>query len=223
MIRFADVSREYTDGAGRKREVLSSVDLEIGPGEFVALTGRSGAGKSTLLHIAAGLDRAYTGRVTVDDMDLARLSASGLARLRNQHFGFVFQAFHLVAHWTVAENVALPDAFSQCTGTERDRRQRANEVLAAVGLEERSANSPRQLSGGERQRVAIARALFGRPKVLLCDEPTGHLDVATTSEILSLLQRVNSQGTTVVAVTHDEAVANAAHRRLRLVQGKVSE
>ena len=221
MISASDLSRSYDDGARGLVRVLDGVTLSIAAGEFVAVVGRSGSGKSTLLHVLGGLDSAYAGSVTVAGTKLDGLGDRALASFRNASVGFVFQSFHLVAGMSALENVMLPAAFSGGGSTDGDAA-RAKEALARVGLGEKVERLPGQLSGGERQRVAIARALFNRPKVLLCDEPTGNLDVQTADEVIGLFQSLNAEGLTIVAVTHEERLRSAAKRVLTLVEGKLS-
>jgi putative ABC transport system ATP-binding protein len=221
VISASDLSRAYDDGARGLVRVLDGVSLSIAAGEFVAVVGRSGSGKSTLLHVLGGLDSAYAGSVTVAGTKLDGLGDRALASFRNSSVGFVFQSFHLVSGMSALENVMLPAAFSGGGSTDGDA-QRAKEALARVGLGEKTERLPGQLSGGERQRVAIARALFNRPKVLLCDEPTGNLDVQTADEVIGLFQSLNAEGLTIVAVTHEERLRSAAKRVLTLVEGKLS-
>jgi putative ABC transport system ATP-binding protein len=221
VISASDLSRAYDDGARGLVRVLDGVSLSIAAGEFVAVVGRSGSGKSTLLHVLGGLDSAYAGSVTVAGTKLDGLGDRALANFRNASVGFVFQSFHLVAGMSALENVMLPAAFSGGGSTDGDAA-RAKEALARVGLGEKTERLPGQLSGGERQRVAIARALFNRPKVLLCDEPTGNLDVQTADEVIGLFQSLNAEGLTIVAVTHEERLRSAAKRVLTLNEGRLS-
>jgi putative ABC transport system ATP-binding protein len=201
--------------------VLQGLDLEVAAGEFVAVIGPSGSGKSTLLHILGGLDVHYAGDVSVAGTGLRTLGERALARFRNEQVGFVFQSFHLIANLSALQNVLLPAFFGQGAPGASQRR-RAQEVLERVGLGNKTDREPLRLSGGERQRVAIARAMFNRPRVLLCDEPTGNLDVATGREIISLFRSLNSEGLTILAVTHEERVSAAARRVLRLRDGKLT-
>lgn len=219
MIRTEALTRSYDDGARGVVRVLDGVDLSVDPGEFVAVVGRSGSGKSTLLHVLGGLDSGFIGSVTVAGTKLAGLSDRALAAFRNSSVGFVFQSFHLVQGMSALENVLLPAAFAAGDGAGDEAR--AKEALARVGLGEKTQRLPSQLSGGERQRVAIARALFNRPKVLLCDEPTGNLDVQTADEVIGLFQSLNAEGLTIVAVTHEDRLRSAARRVLMMNQGKV--
>jgi putative ABC transport system ATP-binding protein len=207
MLRLQSLSKSYADTA-----VFSQVTLEVERGEFVALLGESGVGKSTLLNCIAGLDRADTGIVTVGGIDLATLNDDALARLRRAQLGFVFQAFHVLPHLTVAENVALP---LMLLG--RPDAARVASVLEQVGLGALGARMPAQLSGGQLQRVAIARAVVHSPGLILADEPTGNLDPVTAERVLGLLSNeVHQAGAACVLVTHSEAAARRADRALRL-------
>jgi len=218
VIEASGLSKTFEDGEGKSLAVLSGASLRVARGELVAVMGRSGSGKSTLLHILGGLDTDYAGQVTVAGQRLDGASDEALARFRNTTVGFVFQSFHLVSGLTAAENVALPELFGAHAA---DAPRRALEALERVGLAAKAQRNPAQLSGGERQRVAIARALFLKPPVLLCDEPTGNLDGATGAEIIELFQRLNREGLTILAVTHEDRVSAAAQRVLRLDQGQL--
>ncbi|QXJ26694.1 ABC transporter ATP-binding protein [Actinomadura graeca] len=199
---------------------LHAVNLRIDEGEFVAIAGPSGSGKSTLLHLLGCLDHPTSGFLRVSGREVASLSESELAGLRNARFGFVFQSFRLLERASARENVALPLVYR---GVPRgERRRRAAEALALVGLEHRLGHRPDRLSGGERQRVAIARALVGDPGVVLADEPTGSLDADAGRRVLDLLERLNAErGVAVVLVTHDPGVAGRARRRVRIRDGRI--
>ena len=198
--------------------MLADVDLEVAPGESVAILGASGSGKSTLLGLLAGLDRPTEGEVFVEGQSLAKLDEDGLARMRRGQVGFVFQSFHLLPNLTALENVRVP---LELIGFEGANKQ-SEELLAAVGLAERMHHYPSQLSGGEMQRVALARAFGPRPRLILADEPTGNLDAATGERVLDLLFDLRQEkGTSLVLVTHDPALAARADRRLRLDAGRV--
>jgi putative ABC transport system ATP-binding protein len=198
--------------------ILQDIDLVIADGEFVAILGPSGSGKSTLLGLMAGLDRPSDGEVLIDGVPLSGLSEDGLARLRRRTLGFVFQSFQLLPGFTARENVLLPLELIDAP----DARARADELLAAVDLADRGHHYPAQLSGGEQQRVALARAFATRPPLLLADEPTGNLDGATGRRVLALLDELRRlHGTTLVLVTHDEAVSRLADRRIHLADGRI--
>jgi putative ABC transport system ATP-binding protein len=219
LIRTEELRKVYGEGAAR-RAALDGVSLSIARGEFVTVLGPSGSGKSTLLGVVGGLDRAYEGKVELFGRDLGALGDRELALLRGERVGFVFQAFHLLAHLTVLENVLTPALFARGGG---DLAPRALEVLRRVGLEDRARDTPAQLSGGQRQRVAIARALVRRPEVVLCDEPTGNLDTETGARIVELFQEIHERDkVTLVAVTHEERLAKAATRTVLLRDGKVA-
>ncbi|WP_144138714.1 ABC transporter ATP-binding protein [Paraburkholderia sp. BCC1884] len=206
--------RRLSKAYGSGRVVLSDLDFILRPGEFVAIMGDSGVGKSTLLNLIAGLDSADAGDVIIDGNPVARLDDNAATRLRRQKLGFVFQAFHVLPHLTLAQNVALPLLLND------QPVAAALEMLAAVGLGGRGEDFPRQLSGGELQRVAIARALVHRPKLILADEPTGNLDPDTAHDVLSLFRaQSKATGAATIMVTHSEAAAAVADRILILSEG----
>ncbi|MBL8857359.1 MAG: ABC transporter ATP-binding protein [Planctomycetes bacterium] len=198
--------------------ILDDVHLSIHPGELVAILGPSGSGKSTLLGLLAGLDRPTSGQVVIDGQRIDALDEDALALLRRAKIGFVFQSFQLLGNLTAMENVLLP---LELAGTARPR-ERATELLAAVGLTDRAHHYPSQLSGGEQQRVALARAFGPRPSILFADEPTGNLDAATGERILALIQDLRAkEKTTLVLVTHDPVIARLAPRRIHLRAGRI--
>ncbi len=218
-IRIEGLKRVH-EGVRGARPALDGVDLTIDEGEFVCVLGPSGSGKSTLLSILGGLDRGYEGRVALWDQDLAALSDRALSRLRGERIGFVFQHFHLLTHLTVLENVLTPALFAP--GGEGGAEQRAKSLLLRLGLGDREHDTPAELSGGQRQRVAIARALLRKPRLLLCDEPTGNLDTETGARTIALFQELyREEGLTVVAVTHEDRLARAASRIVRLDSGRI--
>ncbi len=218
LVRITDVRRVYRQG-DLDVEILKGVSLDIGQGEFVALQGPSGSGKSTLLHILGLLDRPTSGIYELDGRDVSGLSDDEQSEVRGQLIGFVFQSFYLIPYITALDNVLLPALYSPAqTG---EARARAVELLGLVGLSDRTDFKPTQLSGGQQQRVALARALINAPRMLLADEPTGQLDSATSREIMDLMSAINSQGTTVVVVTHEEATAAYARRRIIVADGRV--
>lgn len=209
MLTLQDVSKSYANG----REVLHRLSYQLGAGEFVAVMGESGVGKSTLLNLIAGLDVADSGQILIDGTPISALTDDDATRLRREKLGFVFQAFHLLPHLTLLQNVALPLLLNGRP------LERAQEMLASVGLAGREQDFPRQLSGGELQRVAIARALAHRPALLLADEPTGNLDPDTAAHILQLLRNeIKSNGTSAIMVTHSHAAAAVADRILVLTR-----
>ena len=218
IIRVRGVEKSYGEGKARQ-SVLRSVSLDVAAGEMVAIVGQSGSGKSTLLNIIGGLDLADAGEVFVEGRDYAQLDDAALSRLRNEQIGFVFQQFHLLDHLTVVENVALPSFFA---GGRGGAEARALEALGRVGLRELGDRRPSSLSGGQKQRVAIARALFHRPRILLCDEPTGNLDSETGRDVVGFFQSLNrDEGVTMLIVTHEERVSQAAQRVVRIADGKI--
>jgi macrolide transport system ATP-binding/permease protein len=219
LIEVANLRKSYPLG-DQLVPVLNQVDLQVPPGQIVALQGPSGSGKSTLLNILGCLDRPTSGRYRLGGCDVSTLGRQAQAWVRLHFIGFVFQSFHLIAHATALENVALP---LQYAGVERKQREaRARALLDQVGLGDHGRHRPAQLSGGERQRVALARALACRPRLLLADEPTGALDSRTGLEILQLLLALQRQeGLTLVIVTHDDRVAALAHRRIRMLDGRI--
>jgi putative ABC transport system ATP-binding protein len=214
VARVSHLEKRYGSQA-----VLRDVALTVDEGELVSLIGRSGSGKSTLLHILGGLDRRYSGSVEVLGRELAKLSDAGLADFRNREVGFIFQSFNLLDHLTVRENVALPAFFGD--GPSDAARARADEALERVGVRDKADARPGELSGGQKQRVAIARALFARPRLLLADEPTGNLDSETGGQIIDLFRALNADGLTLVIVTHEERVSQAARRILRVDDGRI--
>jgi ABC-type lipoprotein export system ATPase subunit len=218
IIKLVGLTRQYRVGPTLVQAV-AGVDLEIARGEAVALVGPSGSGKSTLLNLVGGLDRPSGGEIWVDEEDLARAPGKRLVEHRKRRVGFIFQSFNLLPYRTALENVEVP---MMIAGLPRgERRERAQSLLREVGLEARTGHRPSQLSGGEQQRVAIARALSMKPLILLADEPTGNLDSATGEGVMSLLRELNSNGLTLIIVTHDMAVAQYAHRIVRLRDGKI--
>lgn len=220
LIELKNVTRTYHLG-DETLNALDSVNLDIGAGEFVAITGPSGSGKSTLANIIGGLDRPTSGSVVVDGQDLSHIRDTKLSEYRNKYLGFVFQSFNLQGNNTAMENVMLPMVFARMKP--KERRQRAKECLEAVGLGERLAFKPTQLSGGQRQRVAIARALALTPKIIIADEPTGNLDTARGVEIMKILKDLNRQGITLLVITHDQSIANQAGRIMHIQDGHITE
>ncbi|HEY4575805.1 MAG TPA: ABC transporter ATP-binding protein [Thermoanaerobaculia bacterium] len=219
VVRVQNVHKEYRRGSERI-DVLQDINLEIPPGDFLALMGPSGSGKTTLLNLIGGLDRPTAGTVEVAGEPISRLSDGQLAKWRSRHIGFVFQFYNLLPVLTAEKNVELPLLLTSLSGGER--RQHVATALAVVGLADRARHYPRQLSGGQEQRVGIARAIVTDPTLLLCDEPTGDLDRKSGDEILDLLQALNREhGKTIIMVTHDPHAAARARRILYLDKGNL--
>jgi putative ABC transport system ATP-binding protein len=213
------VKKLYGDKKAR-RAALDGVDFAVEPGEFVSVLGPSGSGKSTLLAILGGLDLDYEGQVELFGQDLKSLGDRALSRLRGERVGFVFQAFHLLPHLTVIDNVLAPALFS---GDLEALRPRALSLLDRLGLGDRGADHPTELSGGQRQRVSIARALLHKPDLVLCDEPTGNLDEETGARTIALFSELHrEEKLTIIAVTHEERLSAASSRTVRLREGKLS-
>ncbi len=219
MLQLKNVHKTY----GTKEnayEALRGVSLDIQDGESVAIIGKSGSGKSTLMHIMAGLDTPTTGTVEIDGVSLGKMSEQERAIVRNEKFGFVFQQYFLQPRLTVMENILLPLTIRGTSAGER--KKRAEELLAAVGLTDKAKNRATDLSGGQKQRVAIARALANSPKVIFADEPTGNLDTEIGESVITLLFDVHKQNkTTLVVVTHDEDLAKRCDRMLTIQDGKI--
>src|SRR5213595_354508 len=220
IVGLVDVGKTYRTG---EMEVLAvrGVSLEIKCGEFVALMGASGSGKSTLMNILGCLDRPTTGHYVLDGADVSGLDRDQLADIRNRKIGFVFQNFNLLPRTSAQENVELPLVYSAQRLTNAELRERADRVLASVGLAGREDHHPSQLSGGQQQRVAIARALINEPQILLADEPTGNLDSKTSVEIMGVFQKLNEQGITIVMVTHELDIAQYCKRNLIMRDGRL--
>jgi putative ABC transport system ATP-binding protein len=218
VISIQNVHRIYQLGENRVH-ALRGINLEIGRGEFVAIMGSSGSGKSTLMNILGCLDRPTSGNYILDGVKVAQLPKKELAAIRNRRLGFVFQGFNLLSRTTALENVELPTLYARLNVEERQKR--ARRALEMVGLGERLDHFPSQLSGGQQQRVAIARALVNQPSILLADEPTGNLDSRTSVEIMSILQKLNDEGLTIVLVTHEPDIAQYAKRVITFRDGRV--
>ena len=217
MISLRDVSKTVVSGT-EPLTILHPLTLDVARGEFVAIVGPSGSGKSTLLGLIAGLDAPSSGDVLIDGVNITKIGEDGLARLRGEKIGFVFQFFHLIPSLTAFENIAVPMEIAGVS----DPRTRARALLEEVGLTGRAHHYPSQLSGGEQQRVALARALANNPKIVLADEPTGNLDTANGRHIMDLLREVHrSRKTTIVLVTHDAELAAMADAQLVLRDGRV--
>ena len=218
ILEATDLTKVYTMDKIEVR-ALRGVSLAVHPGEFVSVMGTSGSGKSTLMNILGCLDRPTSGSYRLAGREVAGLSRSELAVVRNQVLGFVFQSFNLLARTTALENVELPMVYAGVGGAER--RRRASEALQRVGLGERQDHTPNQLSGGQQQRVAIARAIVNRPKLILADEPTGNLDTRTSLEIMALFQELGRTGITILLVTHEPDIAAFTGRVIMMRDGKI--
>jgi putative ABC transport system ATP-binding protein len=200
-------------------KVLKGLDLVVKKGDYVALMGPSGSGKSTLMNLLGCLDTPTDGTYKLNGTDVSSLSDDQLADIRNKEIGFVFQTFNLLPRTTALDNVALPMVYAG--KTKKERMERAQEVLESVGLGDRMDHQPNQLSGGQRQRVAVGRALVNKPSIILADEPTGNLDSKTGVEIMGLFDQIHAQGNTVILVTHEEDIADHAHRVIRMRDGVI--
>jgi putative ABC transport system ATP-binding protein len=220
-IRVSDVIKTYPLAAG-EFTAIDHLSLDIAQGEFVAIVGRSGSGKTTLLNLLAGIDRPTSGTVYAAGADLGSLSESGLAAWRGRNVGLVFQFFQLLPTLTVAENVMLPMDFAEMIPL-GERRERAQQLLQRVGIAEQADKLPATLSGGQQQRAAIARALANDPPLLLADEPTGNLDSVTAKDVLELFADLNTEGRTIVVVSHDADIRSIVRRQVRLQDGRIAE
>ena len=219
LITLRAIKRDFRMGS-EVLHVLKGVDLTIEKGEYVALMGPSGSGKSTLMNLLGCLDIPTSGEYWLNGEDVSELSDDQLAEIRNREIGFVFQTFNLLPRSTALDNVALPLVYAGMSS--KDRTNRAREVLTDVGLADRMTHRPNELSGGQRQRVAVARALVNKPSLILADEPTGNLDTKTSLEIMALFDEIHALGNTLIVVTHEEDIAQYAHRIIRLNDGLIA-
>ncbi|UAJ09766.1 ABC transporter ATP-binding protein [Glacieibacterium megasporae] len=218
MIRLQNIQRTYASDEV-ETTALADIDLHVVKGEFLAIMGPSGCGKSTLLNILGTVDRPTGGAYLFGDRDLATLNEAGLAQLRAETLGFVFQSFNLIDELTIAENVELGLAYRK-TGA-GDRKARVAAAMDRVGISHRARHFPHQLSGGQQQRAAIARAIVGNPSLILADEPTGNLDTENGAQVMGILEALNAEGATIVMVTHSPAHADAAGRRIDMLDGRI--
>ncbi len=220
LITINDLGRKYVIGT-EVIHALKSVSLTINKGEFVALMGPSGSGKSTLMNLLGCLDTPTKGEYILNGINVSQMTDSELANVRNKEIGFVFQTFNLLPRSTAQDNVALPLIYAGVKKKERDIR--SLQALENVGLGNRVHHKPNELSGGQRQRVAVARALINNPSIILADEPTGNLDTKTSIEIMGLIEEIHSKGNTIIIVTHEEDIAQHAHRIVRMRDGLIEE
>ena len=218
IIETDKLSKRYVMGE-EVVEALKDVTITIQRGEYVAFMGPSGSGKSTLMNLVGALDTPTSGKYVLNGQDVSKMSDNELAAVRNKEIGFVFQTFNLLPRSTSLDNVALPLVYAGIGRTERETRARA--ALKSVGLDNRASHKPNELSGGQRQRVAIARALINTPSIILADEPTGNLDTKTSYEIMTLFHELHAKGNTIIMVTHEEDIAEYAHRIIRLRDGYI--
>lgn len=218
MIQLSHVERRFLVG-DETVHALDDVSLQIAAGDYLALMGPSGSGKSSLLNILGLLDRPNSGSYRLDGAETTGLGEEARAALRSHYIGFVFQAFHLIPRLNAAENIELPLTLAGVPSTER--RHRVDQVIDSLGMRERAHHRPDQLSGGQRQRVAIGRAMVMQPRLLLADEPTGNLDKRSGSEVVELLEALNTQGITLIVVTHDPAIGARARRHIQMIDGRI--
>ena len=218
ILKLTDICKDYQQGREPVR-VLKNINLTVERGDYLAIMGPSGSGKTTLMNLIGCLDVPTSGTYELDGKDLKDLSDDALAEIRNKHIGFVFQHFHLMPKLDARDNVALPLLYGDMPL--KERRQRAEEALKAVGLEERMDFLPNQLSGGQCQRVAIARAMVGKPDILLADEPTGALDTKSGNQIMEIFRKLSDEGMTIIMITHENAIAECADKTYHILDGEL--
>ncbi len=220
MLSMKNISKIYRTEL-IETHALTELNLEVNEGDFIAVTGPSGSGKTTFLNLAGLLEKFDGGDYYLDGENVNKLNDKHLSRLRNEKIGFIFQGFNLISELNIFDNIEVPLIFRGLSSTER--KKRIEEALERVGLASRGKHYPAQLSGGQQQRVAIARALAGQPRFLLADEPTGNLDTLMARQVMDLLQEINQQGTTLLMVTHDNELAQRAHRNIQILDGQLSD
>ena len=218
ILKLTDICKDYQQGREPVR-VLKNINLTVERGEYLAIMGPSGSGKTTLMNLIGCLDVPTSGSYELDGKDLKDLDDDALAEIRNRHIGFVFQSFHLMPKLNARDNVALPLLYADVPL--KERRERAEEALKAVGLEERMDFLPNQLSGGQCQRVAIARAMVGKPDILLADEPTGALDTKSGNQIMEIFRKLSEEGMTIIMITHEPAIAEHADKTYHILDGEL--
>lgn len=219
LIELIDIVKRFPLENGEYYQALNGISMKIGHGEFVSIMGPSGSGKSTTMHILGALDNPTSGKYLFEGRDISSYTNDELARIRNKKIGFVFQTFNLLPRTTVFKNVERPMIYGGVPAAER--KERVMKTLEMLGIADKAENLSNKISGGQIQRVAIARALIMNPSVILADEPTGNLDSKTSHEIMSLLHELHEKGSTILVITHDEKVANFAHRKIHIIDGKI--
>ncbi|SOC16615.1 putative ABC transport system ATP-binding protein [Ureibacillus xyleni] len=220
ILSMSSITKAYRMG-NEEQIVLKQIDLQVRKGDFLAVLGPSGSGKSTLMNIIGCLDSPSSGNYMLSNQQINELNEKELAAIRNKEIGFVFQQFQLLPRLSALQNVELPLVYAGIN--EKERKQKATEMLSRVGLEDKIQNRPNQLSGGQQQRVAIARAMVTEPTILLADEPTGALDQKTGQQIMELFQQINREGKTIVMITHDREIAKTANRIVHILDGQLRE
>lgn len=219
LIKLIDITKSYPMGTGESYLAIRGITLTIGQGQFVSIMGPSGSGKSTLMHIMGALDTPTTGTYLFKGKNISSYTPDELAKIRNKEIGFVFQSFNLLPRTSVFKNVERPMLYG---GIARDERNtRVMKALEQVGIAQKANNMSNEISGGETQRVAVARALIMNPSIILADEPTGNLDSQTSLEIMKLLEDLHEKGCTIAVITHEESIADIAHRKIRIIDGKI--
>ncbi len=221
LVSMKNICKDYALGKNSSVPVLRNVSLSVEEGDFLAIMGPSGSGKTTLMNLIGCLDTPTSGEYTLDGENVTKLSENRLSEIRNRNIGFVFQHFYLLPRLTAIENVCLPMVYAGVP--KKERLERAKEALRTVGLEDRMNFRPSQLSGGQSQRVAIARAISMKPKLVLADEPTGALDSASGAQVMELFRKLNEAGTTVLVITHEQAVADCMNKTYHILDGQIRE